>query len=113
MSNSPMTDSRSADEALPPIQRYARAAGILMALTMVFGYLGEMYIPSRFILSANAGETTQRIAGSLSLYRFGFAAYLVEAVCDVGLALLFYVLLEPVNRPIALAAAFFGLVSTA
>jgi hypothetical protein len=97
----------------PSIQRYARTAGVLMLLSVVFGYLGEMYIPSQFMLPREAAaETTRRIAGSLLLYRAGFAAYLVEAVCDVGLALLFYVILRPVSRPIALAAAFFGLVST-
>ena len=83
-----------------------------MVLTMIFGYLGEMYIPSLFI-TADTATATQRIAGSMSLYRFGFFAYLIEAICDVGLALLFYVLLKPVNKPVALAAAFFGLVSTA
>ena len=31
----------------PSIQAYARAAGILMVLTLVFGYLGEWFIPSR------------------------------------------------------------------
>jgi len=96
----------------PSIARYARITGVLMVLTMIFGYLGEMYIPSQFI-STDAATTAQRIASAPLLYRFGFAAYLVEAVCDVALSLLFYVLLRPVQRPIALAAAFFGLVSTA
>jgi hypothetical protein len=48
-----------------------------------------------------------------ALFRTGLAVYLVEAVCDVALALVFYVLLRPVNRELALLAAFFGLVSTA
>lgn len=105
----PLVETRT-----PAVQSYARAAGVLLLLSMVFGYLGEMYIPSRFILPPDAAAgTTARIAGSMQLYRLGFAAYLVEAVCDVGLSLLFYVLLRPVSRPLALAAAFFGLVSTA
>ena len=96
----------------PSIQTYARVAGLLLALSMIFGFLGEWYIPSRFI-SSDAGVTARNIVSSMSLYRFAFAAYLVEAVCDIGLALLFYVLLKPVSNPLALAAAFFGLVSTA
>jgi hypothetical protein len=96
----------------PSIQTYARAAGLLLALSMIFGFLGEWYIPSRF-LSTDAAVTARNITSSMSLYRAGFAAYLVEAICDIGLALLFYVILKPVNKPIALAAAFFGLVSTA
>jgi uncharacterized protein DUF4386 len=96
----------------PSIQAYARAAGTLMVLSLVFGYLGEWYIPSRFML-ADPATTAQTITASETLYRVGFAAYLVEAACDIGLALLFYVLLGPVNGPLALASAFFGLVSTA
>jgi hypothetical protein len=94
------------------IQTTARAAGVMLLLSMVFGFLGEMYIPLRF-MSADPATTARNIAASESLYRFGFAAYLVEAICDVGLALLFYVLLEPVDKTLALGAAFLGLVSTA
>ena len=46
-----------------------------------------------------------------SLFRLGFAAYLVEAFSDVVLAWLLYVLLKPVHRDLALLSAFFGLVS--
>lgn len=94
------------------IQTYTRITGLLLALSMVFGFLGEWYIPSRF-MSGDAAAVAQNIAGSQLLYRFGFAAYLVEAISDIGLSLLFYVLLKPVSKPLALAAAFFGLVSTA
>ena len=47
------------------------------------------------------------------LFRFGFAGYLLEALCDVGLALVLYVLLKPVHRNLALLSAFLGLISTA
>lgn len=103
---------RFAEPRAQSIQTYARVTGVLLALSMVFGFLGEWYIPSQF-MSRDAAATAQKIASSLPLYRLGFAAYLVEAICDIGLALLFYVLLRPVNKPLALAAAFFGLVSTA
>jgi hypothetical protein len=101
-----------ASPSAPSIQTYARVTGLLLALSMIFGFLGEWYIPSHF-MSPDATVTARNIASSMSLYRAGFAAYLVEAVCDIALALLFYVLLKPVNEPMALAAAFFGLVSTA
>src|SRR5207237_1840383 len=39
--------------------------------------------------------------------------YLLEALCDVGIALVLYVLLKPVHRNLALLSAFFGLISTA
>jgi hypothetical protein len=109
----PESQLTPADARAHPIQRYARVAGVLMLLSMVFGYLGEMYVPTKFIPSASeVAGATQRIADAMALYRFGFAAYLVEAFCDVALSALFYVMLKPVHRPLALAAAFFGLVST-
>ena len=104
----PLADARASS-----IQRYVRITGLLILVSIVFGYLGEMYIPSKFISSGDLAGTTQKIASSLSLYRAGFATYLVEAVCDIALAMLFYVLFRPVNKPIAMASAFFGLVSTA
>src|SRR5262249_54278961 len=42
----------------------------------------------------------------------GFAGFLIESLCDVALSLIFYVLLKPVNKPLSLLAAFFGLVGT-
>ena len=93
------------------IQRYATTAGVLLLLTIVAGFFGELYVPSKLV-SREAATTVANITAHQLLFRFGFAAYLVEACCDVALALLFYVLLKPVNKYLALLSAFFGLVST-
>ncbi len=95
------------------IQSYARVAGVLFLLTMVAGFFGEVYVPSRLIVSGDATATAKNIMTFNSLFRLGFASYLVEAFCDVALALILYVLLRPVNKNLALLAAFFGLISTA
>src|SRR5690348_7824658 len=68
-------------------QRYARVAGILILLSIVFGTWGEAYVPSKLIVSTDAGATARNILSSPMLFRSGFAAYWVEAVCDVALAL--------------------------
>jgi hypothetical protein len=94
------------------VQSYARAAGILFLFTMIGGFFGEMYMPSRIVVAGDAAATARNIVESSFLFRLGFAAYLVEAICDIALSLVFYVILRPVNRNIALLAAFFGLVST-
>ncbi len=94
-------------------QTYARAAGILLVLTMIGGLIGELYLPSQLIVSGDADATARNITGSPFLHRLGFATYLLEAACDITLTWAFYVLLRPVNREVALLAAFFGLVSTA
>jgi Domain of unknown function (DUF4386) len=95
------------------VQGYARIAGVLLLLSILAGALGEVYVPSKLIVPTDATATARNITAFHSLFRLGFASYLVEAVCDVALALIFYVLLRPVGRTLALLAAFFGLVSTA
>src|SRR5438445_856745 len=95
------------------VQAYARVAGVLCLISIVAGGFGEAYVPSKLIVSADATATAKNIHAFDSLFRMGFAIYLVEAVCDIALSLLFYVLLKPVRKDLALLAAFFGLVSTA
>ena len=92
---------------------YARIAGGLFLVSMVAGFFGELYAPSHIIVAGDAAATARNLAASTSLFRAGFAAYLVEAVCDISLSLVMYKLLKPVRRDLALLAAFFGLVSTA
>jgi hypothetical protein len=94
------------------VKTYTRAVGIFVILTIFGGWFGEMYVPSQ-IISADAATTAAQLRANDSLFRLGFAAYLVEAFSDVVLAWLFYVLLKPVNRELALLSAFFGLISMA
>jgi len=96
-----------------PVQRYARAAGIMFLISFVAGSFGEFYVPSKLIVTGNAAATVSNIVNHELLFRLGFAGYLLEALCDVGLALVLYVLLRPVHRNLALLSAFFGLISTA
>lgn len=94
-------------------QRYARAAGVLIIASLVAGGLGEYLLPTSLITFADPAGTVRNVVGSNLLFRVGFAAYLVEAVCDVSLTLALYVLLRPVDPPMALLAAFFRLIGTA
>jgi len=107
MTIAPATESR---ERLT-LSRYARATGLAMLLSIVFGLLGEAILPGRIVVARDAAATAANILRDPTLFRLTFAAYLVEAVCDVALCVLFYVLLSPVNRPLALTSAFFGIAS--
>ena len=102
----------SRDRALP-VQTYAKVAGVLLLLSFVGGGFGEAYVPSKLIVATDAAATMANLKSSELMFRLGFAAYLVEACCDVMLALIFYVLLKPVHRYVSLLAAFFGLIGTA
>lgn len=93
-----------------PVKTYSRAAGIFLILTMIGGYFGEVYVPSQ-MSGADAAARIAQLRAHEELFRLGFAGYLVEAFSDVVLAWLFYVLLRPVHRDLALLSAFFGIIS--
>jgi hypothetical protein len=95
------------------VQRYARIAGVLFLVSMVAGGFGEAYVPSKLIVSADATATAANLRNFDFLYRLGFAAFLIESLCDTALALILYALLKPVNKQLSLLAAFFGLMATA
>lgn len=96
-----------------PIQTYARIAAVLGLLTFVAGGFGEAYVPSALIVSGDAAGTARNIVASDWLFRLGFTGYLVEALCDVGLTWVLYILLRPVHPELALLAVLFRLISTA
>jgi hypothetical protein len=94
-------------------QIYARIGGVLYLIIIVIGFLGEAFVRNRLIVSGDATATAERIRASEFLWRVGIAGELVLLVCAVALTLIFYVLLRPVSRNLALLAAFFNLVSIA
>ena len=103
-----MTATAVPDRDLP---RYARVAGVAMMLSIIFGAVGEAYIPGRIVVNGDAAATAANIVAHPVLFRLGFATYLVEGICDIALSVIFYILLRPVNRNLALISAFFGIAS--
>src|SRR5882724_11963891 len=95
------------------VQKYARIAGVLFLVSLVAGGFGEAYVPSKLIVSGDAAATVANLRNFDFMYRLGFAAFLIESLCDIALALIFYALLKPVNKYLSLLAAFFGLMATA
>ena len=93
-------------------QRYARLAGALLLVSLVAGAFGESYVPEKLQASSDVAETARRVGSDLGLFRAGFAAYLLEAACDLTLTAVFYVLLRPVSRTLALISLCFGLFGT-
>jgi hypothetical protein len=103
-----MTASERADN----IQGYARLAGVLGVLTLIAGGFGEAYVPSVILVSGDATATVRNVVASESLFRWGFAGYLVEALCDAGLTMAFWVLIRPVHRNLAMGMVVFRIIST-
>jgi len=94
----------SAREASP--QTYARVGGILYLFIIVAALFGEVFVRGRLIVKGDAAATASNILGSETLFRAGLAGEMLTCVCDVTLAMILYVLLAPVNRNLALLAAF-------
>lgn len=93
-------------------QTYARTGGVLYLITIAAGMFGELFARGPLIVSGNAVATASHIAASISLWRAGIAGDILMHMCDIGVMLVFYVLLSPVNRNIALFALLSNLVQT-
>ena len=96
-------------EASPRV--LSRIGGVLYLIIIVAGFCGEMFVRNALIVSGDA--TANHILASQSLWRMGIAGDLVMHICDVPLMLIFYLLLRPVNKNLALLAMLFNLVQTA
>ena len=93
-------------------QAYARIGGVLYLMIIAAGATGELFVRGSQVVSGNAAATAHNILASPYLWRAGIAGDLVMHVCDVGLMLVFYVLLRPVSRTLAMLAVLFNLVQT-
>ncbi len=94
-------------------QLYARIGGLAYLFIIVAGFIGEMFIRNKLIVSGDAAATANNIAASPLLWRIGIAGDLTMHVCDGIVALVYYTLLKPVNKNLALLAVLFGLTQTA
>jgi hypothetical protein len=93
-------------------QTLAKGAGILILISLFAGGFAEVYVPGKLLAVSDPVATARNVAEYAQLFRSSFALYLAEAVCDIALVLVFYLLLRPVSYTLSLLAAFFGLVST-
>ncbi len=96
----------------PPLF-YARIAGLLYLIIIVFGIFGEVVVRSSLIVAGDATTTANNILASEWLFRIGFAADSIMLLSDVAIAVIFYVLLKPVSKTLALIAAAFRLTQAA
>jgi hypothetical protein len=90
-------------------QLYARTCGFLYLYIFVAASFAELFVRSKLVVSKDAAATAANIMSNESLFRLGFSGELLHLACDVAVAILLYALLRPVDRNIALLAAFMRL----
>lgn len=93
-------------------RKAARVVGITYLVAAAFANFAEIYVPSKLIVYGNAAETARNIMASQRLFRIGTACDLLTFMTDVVLIAALYVVLKPVNRGLALLAAFWRLMET-
>jgi hypothetical protein len=84
----------------------ARMTGLFSLFTILTGIFAQGFVSERLIDFSNAAATATNILTHRGLFQLGFTVYLIEMACQVAAAVLFYQLLKPVNRTIALLALF-------
>ena len=91
----------------------ARIAGFAYLIIIISGIFAEFFVRSSLFVAGNASATANNIVASESLFRIGIAGDLIMIMCDVVVALALYILLNQVNKSLALLAAFFRLAQAA
>lgn len=100
--------TRGIDEAQRKAARVAGFAGVFTAATAIFAYYA---ISARLNVAGDAAATARNIVANETLFRISIACYLVYGAGVVVLLAALYVILRPVNRGLALLAAFWRLVN--
>ena len=92
-------------------RRWARVVGFSYVFALVPAVFAELYISGRLV-SDNAVLTAQNIIAHERLFRIGIASNLLVFAAVVVLVAALYIVLEKVNRRLALVATFFRLIET-
>jgi len=102
--------NRLSEISLP---KAAKLAGGLYLIIIMSGIFAEFFVRQSLLVPGDAAATAANVAASGGLFRLGIAADLIMIISDVALAVLFYLLLKPVNKTLSLLAAFFRLTQAA
>lgn len=91
-------------------QVYARVAGLLYLTVIIAGIIAQMAISGKLVVAGDAAVTATNILAHKELFQLGFTIYLIEMVCQIAQTTLFFILLKPVSRNIALLALVLSLI---
>ena len=93
--------------------KYARIGGVIYLVIIVAGIFGELFVRGKLVVWGDALATANNIMSSSLLWRLGIGVDLIMQLCDIPLIMIFYVLLKPVNKNLALMNLLFNMIQTA
>jgi hypothetical protein len=94
-------------------RKAARVVGLTYLGALAPAVFAEFYVRGQLVVSSDAAQTALNIVTHERLFRLGIASNLVAFALDVALITSLYVVLESVNRGLALMALGWGLIETA
>ena len=96
---------------MTPINKTARAAGLLYLMLIISGVINLVYIPSKLIVWESASKTFENITNSELLFRIGIVSGIITFLIFLLLPLILYKLLHKVHETYARLMVIFALVS--
>lgn len=93
--------------------RAARVVGLSYLLAILPALFSGIYIASHLAGNANPATAAEWIISHQRLFRLGIASDLIAFTIDIALVTSLYVVLKPVNKSLALFAAFCRVIETA
>jgi hypothetical protein len=91
----------------------ARVVGLAYLLAIPPALFSGIYVASHLAGNVSPAEAAQWIMSHQRLFRLGIASDVIAFTIDIALVTALYVVLKPVNRSLALFAAFCRVIETA
>lgn len=92
---------------------YARLAGFGLLFMFMLAIFANFFVLEGLIIPGDPTATANSIKANEMLFRGGIASFIVVLILDILVAWAFYILLKPVNKNLALLAAWCRLIYTA
>lgn len=92
---------------------YSRFTGFGLLLMAILAMFSNFSVVESLIIPDDAAATANNIINNEMLFRSGFISFVIVLILDVLVSWSLYVLLKPVNKNLAMLAAWFRLVYTA
>ena len=91
--------------------KLARTAGLLYLIIIITAGFAEGFVRGEMVSMADPALTAANIDGARDLWGMGIIADVIAFTCDAVVAVLFYHLLKPVSKPLAMAMAVLRLIA--